>query len=190
MRWIRPQRKGVFNGWGHPQLEPDERPYFRETLAWARLDVDLSNDEVLIEEIQSDWVRCVAGLAARVARCDSDGAAIEGWAFRTTAARARRYLRRVEPLLADWSQAMLSAAIEFIDRELGVSHIWYHTWETGVRLKQIDEGRKPPRSLYTRLPKQFCFEETDQLPSFLVRRSTRRRLNRSRIAPRFYKLEL
>lgn len=35
-------------------LRPEERPYFRETLAWARLDVDLEHGEALIEEVQND----------------------------------------------------------------------------------------------------------------------------------------
>lgn len=190
MRWIRPETEGVFNGWAHPKLERDERPYFRETLAWARLDVDFANDAVLIEEVQSDWVRCVAGLARRIDACESDESPIEGYAYRTTAARARAYVQRIQPLLADWSQAMLSAVVDFVDRELGVSTLWYHSWETGCVLKQIDAGRRPPRSLYTRLPRQFCFEQTDAMPAMLMRRSTRRRLNRGRVAPRFYTLKL
>ena len=33
-----------------------ERPYLRETLAWARIDRDGAAGEALIEEIQSGWV--------------------------------------------------------------------------------------------------------------------------------------
>lgn len=46
-----------FNTCCHPILKRGERNYFRETLAWARIDVDFSYGETLIEEIQSDWVR-------------------------------------------------------------------------------------------------------------------------------------
>lgn len=190
MRWICPRLQGVFNHWGHPILEPAERPYFRETLAWARLDIDLAHDEVLVEEIQSDWVRYVATLAERVAACSADDTPICGGDFRTTAAKARRYLGEIQPLLGDWSQAMLSAVVDFVDRELGVSTLWYHTWECGNCLKQIHDRRKPPRSLYTRLPRQFCFEQTDAMPSMLARRSTRRRLQRGDVAARFFRLSL
>ena len=46
----------------------DEHPIARPgfyTLAWARLDVDFKTGEVLIEELQSDWIRYVKWSAAR-----------------------------------------------------------------------------------------------------------------------------
>ncbi|MBT3027590.1 MAG: hypothetical protein KME48_10520 [Candidatus Thiodiazotropha sp. (ex Ctena orbiculata)] len=52
-------------------LQRGDRNYYRETLAWARLDVDLERNEVLIEEVQSDWVRDMAWLQRWLNRCDS-----------------------------------------------------------------------------------------------------------------------
>lgn len=42
-----------FNYCGHPVSRQ------RNTLAWARLDLDLNSATALIEEIQSDWIRDV-----------------------------------------------------------------------------------------------------------------------------------
>jgi hypothetical protein len=146
--------------------------------------------EVLIEEIQSDWVRDVAWLRKKLDRCGSSEHVMHYCNFNTTAAQARRYLNFVEPLLKEWSQAMLAATLYFITNELGLKQIWYHTWEVGNRLKRIDGCYRPPRSLYTTLPKQFCFEHTDQLPGMLSDKRTIKRLRRGKIKPFFYKLEL
>ena len=81
---------------GHPVLAPGERPYFRETLAWARIDLDLVSSEALVEEIQSDWVRCANRLKRRLSRCGSDQHALESNAYSTTVDRARMYFRFVD----------------------------------------------------------------------------------------------
>jgi hypothetical protein len=187
---IRPDFDGALNRSGHPMLYRDERTYFRETMAWARLDVDLDSGEVLIEEIQSDWVRDVAWIGKRLKRYTSEESRFACYGFDTTVADAYRYLQFVEPQLKEWSQAMLSATLNFLLVELGVGDIWFHTWETGNCLKQIDSDSAPPKSLYTRLPKQFCFELTDQMPGFLNNKSTNRRLRRKKVTPAFYKLEI
>lgn len=187
---IHPTLPYAFNGWGHPVLARGERPYFRETLAWARLDVDLPSNEVLVEEVQSDWVRHVGWLKRRAAHCPTGDYVIRSRDYCTTAQQVRSYIAHVEPLIRDWSQAMLAAVVNFVDRELGVAKIWYHTWESGVLLKGIDRNWAPPTSLYSQLPKKFCFEETAALPAFLSGRSMRKKLNRLKVAPRFYKLEL
>lgn len=85
---------------------------------------------------------------------------------------------------------MLSATLDFVYWELGIGQIWYHTWETGACLKRIDTRYGPPRSLYNRLPKQFCFEQAAALPGFLNDKRTLKRCRRARVTPRFYKLEI
>jgi hypothetical protein len=187
---IHPVEDGVFNIWGHPVLQRGDRSYYRETLAWSRLDIDLELGEVLIEEIQSDWVRDVSWLNKWHKCCASGQHPMHCYSFKTTAALAERYLKFVQPLLKQWSQAMLAATVNFIHRELGLKHVWFHSWEVGNYLKRIDSSYAPPKSLYTTLPKQFCFEQTDQLPRLLSDRRTIKRLRRGKISPRFYKLEL
>ena len=79
---------------------------------------------------------------------------------------------------------MLAATIWFLREEIGISRIYYHTHEYGAQLKRIRWGL-PPRSLYTSLPRRFCFERTEEAPEFLVRYATRGRARRLLNAARF-----
>ncbi len=174
----------------HPVLRQDERRYYRETLAWARLDVDLENGEALIEEIQTDWIREAADALRELPNCDT-------CTRRATSARcrqvvgARRYLEEVlAPYRAIWDEAMLSATLHFLREELGVKTIWYHTWESGNALKRINGRAQPPRSLYSRLPGRFCFAPSGQLPTLLDDRRVAKHLRRQRVVPRFQLLQL
>ena len=166
---------------GHPTLKQGERRYFRQTLAWARLDVDMERGEALIEEIQTDWVREANDERKELAKsCDNH-----------KERRAIRYLNEVlQPYAAVWDEAMLSAAIYFLREELGIARIWYHSWHSGNALKGIGNDWAPPRSLYQRLPRQFCFREVEALPPMLHLRSCKKRLSRAGLAPRFYQLQL
>ncbi len=114
---------------------------------------------MLIEELQSDWVR-----AARRGR-DVPPA---------VQARRRRY---VEGLLADheaiWAEALLLATLRFCREILGLERIWKHTFEGGTVLKGIDREHPPPRSLYTPLPRRFGFQVTDEAPTLEKARGVR-----------------
>lgn len=151
---------------GHPVCQPSSRR-FRATLAWARLDVDFDTDEALIEEIQSDWVRYAAWY----------GRHHEG-----LAAFAAPYARL-------WSEAMLAAAIWFLRRELGINGVFYHDYETGCALKGLHRWR-PPRSLYTELPRRFCMQRTADAPRFLEAhlRHRNKGARRAREACMFYRV--
>jgi hypothetical protein len=167
----------------------------RRTLAWARLDLDLGAGEALIEEIQSDWVRDALYYRGL---CDPSGpsaADVEParYGFGCGIRRLRRYLDRFcAQFLPIWDEAMLSAAIWFLRRELGVRRIFYHTFASGNVLKRI-RWSHPPRSLYTRLPRRFCFRVVDTGPGFLAAQLRPRRPRRRRRRPvdlRFFVLEL
>nr|CAA6825972.1 MAG: 4Fe-4S ferredoxin, iron-sulfur binding [uncultured Thiotrichaceae bacterium] len=123
-----------------------------ETLAWARIDLDLNGDVALIEEIQSDWVR--------QAKDEWNCQYYEDADFDT-------YLGKVlAPYAKVWDEAVLTAAIQLVRRELGINNVFYNTFETGNRMKGIDDD-PPPRSLYTKLPRRFGFQETHEPPEFL-----------------------
>ncbi|MFN3986009.1 MAG: hypothetical protein ACK4KV_10990 [Rhodocyclaceae bacterium] len=158
-----------FNYCAHPVLQ-DTRQARRYTLAWARLDIDFEQDEALIEEIQTDWLRAATTAREFAARCDD-------------AAFTRRYGRRLDgsrtdlmayhdtvlaPHRAHWDEAMLAAALFFLREELGLRRIWMHSAESGIALKSM-RGGPPPVSLYTRLPQRFCFRPTPELPGLLAR---------------------
>ncbi|MEM7220758.1 MAG: hypothetical protein AAF515_20515 [Pseudomonadota bacterium] len=94
----------------------------------------------------------------------------------------RRFL---QPYRETWQEAMLTATLEFVWRELGITNIYYHEFRTGCDLKRIRYGH-PPRSIYEALPRKFCMHTAAHIPRFLRGdRSTRRLLKRLN-APRFY----
>ena len=135
------------------------------TLAWARLDVDVASGVALIEELQSDWVRDV------LAQCEGDD-----WEARRWQRYRDEWLRSYGPL---WDEAMLTAALVVLREQFVCHRVYCHTFEGGLRMKSmVHHWSKPPRSLYTKLPRRFCFEETDVAPHFL-RRSPRPRIRRA-----------
>lgn len=122
------------------------------TLAWARIDLDFETGEALIEEIQSDWVRDVEDYISYY----SDST--RNWrAYRDATLR---------PLARKWPDTMLTAALWFLFEELGISRVFYHTYQTGMQLKRI-KYRGPPRSLYRELPRRLCFRTTHNGPAFI-----------------------
>ncbi|WP_020410776.1 hypothetical protein [Hahella ganghwensis] len=141
----------------------------RNTLAWARIDLDFDEGVALIEEIQTDWIR-----EARDAFKDATEARREKkktfslWSDEFEVGKMCRYYEMVLARHSEqWAEAMLTAAIGLIRDELGFRTIFYHNYETGKALKHIGH-RGPPRSLYTDLPKKFCFKETEQGPQYVT----------------------
>ncbi len=190
-RQVQPCHSAMLNGYGHPVMREGRRELFRETLAWARIDADLGYGEALVEEVQSDWVRQAAALLHHARACLSEGRGRVGWYGVQGEARAVvDYVEYVlAPYQAIWAEAMLAVAIDFIHRELGIDTIYYHEFETGCRLKNI-QGRRPPRSLYTTLPRRFCFQATERAPEFLLADKTFRRKYRKVATPAWQRLKL
>jgi len=157
----------LFNYYAHPVSRR------RNTLAWARLDLDWQSGTALIEEIQSDWIRHVAWLAERVAsrlragRPPNEVTRVYG--LQCSLQAARDYCDFALPRYQTiWAEAMLWAAIAFLREELGLHRIYYHSADSGRLLKRI-KGNLPPRSLYSDLPRKFCFEPGVEAPEFLLR---------------------
>ena len=126
------------------------------TMAWARLDFEPWGEDVLIEELQTDWLR-------------------ELPAERKWLVRGERGHERAEFIDATtkrfgrvWSRILMLAVLIFATRELGARRVWLHRPETGAKLKNIRD-ELPPRSVYTDLPKRFGFAETHDVPDFLAR---------------------
>ncbi len=145
----------------------------KTTLAWARIDMDFDANEALIEEIQNDWLRRLR-LIYKVAKKRKFGKFMF-WEQQFCAQSVINfYESMVKPLEKQWAEAMLMAAIWFIWEELGIRHIYYHSFDTGRVLKNID-GKAPPESLYTDLPKKFCFNKTPTGPMMVT---TERKIKR------------
>ncbi|WP_148715949.1 hypothetical protein [Chitinolyticbacter meiyuanensis] len=148
------QRYGPFVCASHPVCEGG-----RNTLAWARLDIDLETGEVLIEEIQNDWLRRVTHCLKYPRYLQRRGANPDG-----LAEYAAWLLPRYQRI---WAEAMLAATVWFVREELGIARMFYHSPESNLRLKDLDADWAPPRSLYTDLPRQFCFRQQGTVPHFL-----------------------
>ncbi len=186
---VKPVRGGMLNYYGHPVLRPWRRGIFRETLAWARLDIDFESNEVLIEEIQSDWVRKANKMLfeARVSH-DRGEAYLGGRSVQGKAEDVIKYVNEVlTPYIKIWDEAILAASLEFVRNELGISRVYYHSYESGPGLKSI-EGNTP-RNLYTRLPKRFCFEKTSESPVFLQKERHFRKVLKKIASPVWYRMD-
>ncbi len=173
--------------WSHPVRKPEpgrDAPH-RNTLAWARIDLDFDTGEALIEEIQNDWLRNAERALHWMRRYR------RAWGVSSEdIARFAAYHEQVlAPLRKLWSEAMLSATLWFIREELGLRSIWYHSADTGRRVKRI-EYSAPPRSLYSSLPRRFCFERIAEAPRMLMRSRGFMRRYRRIADPSWYHLEL
>lgn len=141
------------------------------TLAWARIDIDWDSGEALIEEIQNDRLREVKELLDFAQR--KKESKIERWGVELSASFLRDYWKKQLRVARDvWDEAMLSAAIQLIVDELGIRRIYYHTHESGSVYKGVG-AEDAPKSLYTTLPKKFCFQKTQEAPRFLSHRFKR-----------------
>jgi hypothetical protein len=152
---------------GHPFL-CEYHPVSKQglTMSWARIDIEADAGEALIEEIQSDWVRNAigdaAGLEKHLEDPDRESAGVHPFWLVS-------YVQAVlEPHAKIWAEATLAAAIVFV-RNLGIRRVFYNTFESSLILKDLTPGWCPPRSLYSALPKKFCFQRTCERPRALVR---------------------
>lgn len=192
-RLLKPGEKQPFHCRDHPVAVGG-----RHTLAWARIDLDWDMDEALIEEVQTDWIRRAIWsqkyLTAYERSADSNrhrhylpeyvrnlGCDAKG---------ISQYLEEIlKPHRRIWDEAMLASAIWFLKEEIGIGKIFYHTHNFGYKLKGIT-GSKPPRSLYTQLPKRFCFTKTGQTPGFLLKKNRRKISNLIKTNnPQFYMVD-
>ena len=181
-RLVDPEDYRPFEFFGHPVSKGP-----LHTLAWSRIDIDLSRGEALIEEIQNDWIREALWARKITAR---DRGPDYYWGSKLQNDRVIRYvdsvLRQHEAI---WDEAMLSATVWFLRKEIGIRSIYYHTHETGASLKKIS-GRLPPRSLYTKLPRKFCFRETREAPGFLSCKTRSKAMKKLLDQAKFHSLTL
>ncbi len=162
-----------------------------KTMSWIRMDVDFTFGTVLIEEVQNDWIRYAESnlkFLRRRAKTNPDVAPSSvDWRIQGSLASFERYVDEyLLPYKKIWAEASMTASIHFIRNELGISTIYYHTFDTGRKVKCV--SGKPPKSIYTKLPKQFGFEITDETPEFLLNDKVSRRYLKSIKQPQWYRL--
>lgn len=154
----------------------------RNTLAWSRIDIDFGSGEALIDEVQNDWLREVSWDLARAAR--GEGSFAESKSLKIYAESV------LAPHAVIWSEAVLAATLDMLSRVLGIGRVWFHDFETGCEIKKLSKSFAPPRSLYTDLPRKFCFERTADVPEFILPvqpKRLRRKLERG--DGRFWRLD-
>ena len=142
----------------------------KSSLSWARIDFNFETGEALIEEIQNDWLRIASRHAEFAKRARLNGRTFyRRWGIRY---KATNMLEYTQSLLSkhkkNWQEITMFYAIKLIKQEIGINKIFYHSYETGALLKNI-KGRLPPRSLYTDLPKRFCFTPSESGPEFITK---------------------
>jgi len=188
---VKPSFDQYLNIDGHPVMRRGRRKLFRETLAWSRIDLDFNTDEALIEEIQSDWIRDANHLLFDANWCKSKGEERISWrAVEGKVDDIIDYCQNIlDPYRAIWDEAMLAATIGFIKHELGIKNIYYHSASTGYRVKRIRYWQ-PPRSLYSVLPRRFCFERTAEAPIFLKHSKHFRRVYRKIRNPQWFHMAI
>lgn len=151
----------LFGDQGRRTLEYAAHPIRQDrriTMAWARLDLDPWGEDLLIEEIQTDWLRMVR------ARRNAVLSGVPKGHF----AHAAEVLDQTMAVYGrDWDRVVMLAVLAFAVRELGVRRVWLHQPHTGAKLKRIHPGPLPPRSIYMDLPRRFGFHVTDRAPEFL-----------------------
>lgn len=152
-----------FFGSGHPLSKQRDI-----TLAWARLDLDFDTDEVLIEEVQSDLIRDAKWMLRRAEFAQKrKRSTFHCYGHKMETDKVTVFCNAlIKQFDKYWQEAILAASLDLCFDEIGVSNVFYHSFETGIKLKNIG-GRKPPISLYTELPKRFCFQTTCDVPQFL-----------------------
>ena len=188
-RLIKPDDEcGPFECWGHPVVKGR-----RKTMSWVRMDVDFTTNEVLIEEIQSDWFRNAAGALARVKTRRVKKPSLKPkevyWEILGDFEGLEAYVEQtLAPYRKIWAEASMLAALRFIRDELGISTVYYHSFDTGKKLKGVCGS--PPRSMYTQLPKQFGFKETSEVPVFLARDKFSRRCIKAIKSPSWFRLDI
>ena len=175
LNWDAPAAKKIVKKFNqllnHDNFDPVEHPARQDipTIAWVRIDCDFESDEALIEEIQSDWIRDLRESLSDLHDHKQEKRKKRFSKKLQRLTKRENYWRNTEKLLSKiWSEAALTAAIRFIREDLGISRIFYHTFETGAELKGLaDYYSKPPRSLYTDLPRKFGMQKTTHAPWFL-----------------------
>ncbi len=189
---VSPAGTDYLNYSGHPVSKHEL------TMSWVRLDIDMESDEVLIEEIQSDWIRRASyfqeysfDLFRRLRRIGEISGDIQ---YEQFARQVNAYVKEIMPIYTmNWQEVSMAAALQFITEELGISNVFIHDFETGNHLKRLAQDyRKPPRSIYSALPKKFCFQKSETSPDILgsqIKRITRNKKPRHRVdKPKFWHL--
>ncbi len=139
--------------------ERSGHPSTPEQIGWARLELDPAGEYILVDEIQSDHLNAAHSLKndnsdeiEKIKRTIQAN-------FNLTEDQFKNVLAEYYTLLKDFPQIANQAITKFA-QENGFKKIFWHTYESGKALK----NNEPPKSLYTKLPKEHFYQETENRP--------------------------
>jgi len=112
------------------------------TLGWARLDISLETNEVLIEEVQNDWLRDVKYYQRQLKLADKQD---QKYWLHDYEAWWSKYTEVVWVYMKMWDELILSATLWFIRDELGIENVWYHSFDSSNYYKQVSRYSQPPQ---------------------------------------------
>lgn len=157
---INPGNYHPFQYYSHPVRKDNFN-----TLSWARIDIDFDYDEAIIEEIQTDWIRIAKNEKVTIEKKLKENEMC--FEEKKKMQNIIKYMdNTLNSHLKLWDEATMAASIWFLKEVTGIGKIFYHTYESGNKLKGLG-NHKPPKSLYKTLPEKFAFRLTENVPLFL-----------------------
>lgn len=160
-------------------------PYIKDQIGWARLEIDPSNNFILVDEIQSDHNN--AAYELRTSEGD-DIARIKDALkkkYNLDDAGFQKLLAEYAAMLKDFPNIASETVAKFA-RKNNIKKIYWHTYEGGKSLKH----NEPPKSLYTTTPKEhFYAPSTDKpfgLEADFFEREASRAFNMVKLARKLY----
>lgn len=162
------------NSWGKDEFLCISHPVAQSrytTMAWSRMDIDFETGELLIEELQNDWLRNLDSCYRYLMRVKEKDRVKElgRYGFSCSMSQFESYYRLMKRYREIWSEALLHASVRYAQNELGIDTVWLHSFESGNLFKELGNTSLPPKSLYTQLPKKYGFGRTTDTPEFLTR---------------------
>lgn len=134
-------------------------PSTPDMMGWARLEIDPNGEYILVDEIQSDHLGAIHSLkndlsddVVKIRETIKNNYQLSDEQFKVV-------LNDYYNLVKDFPQIANQAITKFA-KENGFKKIYWHTYESGKELKK----NEPPKSLYTKLPKEHFYNETEKGP--------------------------
>lgn len=121
--------------------------------------VNPNGEYILVDEIQSDHLNSAHTLKTSMTSEAHKVAATIKANFNLNDEQFKNVLNEYYNLLKDFPQIANQAITKFA-KENGFKKIFWHTYESGKELK----NNEPPKSLYTKLPKEHFYNETENRP--------------------------
>ncbi len=138
-----------------------EHPMKKDQLGWVRLELHPEKSYLLIDEIQTDhsgYVNiCLHGTEQNKLMVKNKISSVT--AVPVDEVKLDEIAMEIKKLIQNFPTLAMQTVTKFAQTH-GYKKLFYHTLNGAVKLKEIS----PPQSLYTQLPAQHYFKETEDKP--------------------------